>query len=205
MDRVGRDTVQREGRRLIVHSAREMPDWQARRFRRTRVVVGGQPFFVADAGRGADRRHRYVLEPWPDELADRPSRTIVYDDEYVALRDGGRLHAWMGLLLWPLQTLAAPLLGCLWHQTKRALEAPLALEARRATRQSIFAQYGIALALAAFSWPLAIHGAIAPVSPFTTAGAAIVLLIDAAMRYEHLQNHPEDLLGCFEWLARLRG
>jgi hypothetical protein len=204
MQRVGRDSVQTEGPRRIVESAREMPEWQASQFRKTEVLFEDERFFVAEASRSPGRRYRYVLEPWPDDLADRPSRTILYDGEYIALRDAGRIRAWLGLLLWPAQALAMPVLGCLWNGTKRRLQGHLALNASRATNQSLLAEYVAVLLLGIYTWVLLLAPwAGSELSPLATASAAAALLLDAVLRYDHLQDHPEDLLGVGEWLVRL--
>jgi hypothetical protein len=206
MPRIGRDDVHHEGVLRIVESAREMPDWKASRFRKTEILYQNVRYFVSEAGRGAGRRHRYVLEPWPAELADIPARSIVYDAEYVANRDGGRSQAWLGLLLWPLQLAVSPLLGCLWSRTKRRLEGPLALNAKTATSRSLFCEYLLALALGVLAWPLVIYPSFFPdLSPLATAATAVALLVDGAMRYDRMQNDPEDLLGVVEWLNRFHG
>ena len=182
-----------------------MPDWKASRFRKTEILYDDTRYFVAEASRAAGQRHRYVLEPWPTELADIPARSIVYDAEYVATRDGGRGQAWLGLLLWPLQLAISPLLGCLWSDTKRRLEGPLALNARAANSRSVFCEYLLALALGVLIWPLVIYPSLFPeLSPVATAAGAAGLLVDAAMRYDRLQDDPEDLLGVVEWLTRFR-
>jgi hypothetical protein len=204
LERVGRDRVHREGRRVIVQSPREMRDWYASSFRRVEVRYEGERYFVAEATRGGDRRMRYVLEPWPPELADRPSRSIVYGEEYVRLRDGGRGPAWVGLALWPLQAAAGPILGCLWCRPKRWLEPRVGMDASRATQQSLFGEYLLALCLVVLSWlSLLDRSLIAGASPLAPFGAALLLLADAVMRYDHLQDRPEDLLGVGEWIARI--
>ena len=202
MERVGPDTVHREGRRVIVRAAREMPDWTVSSFRRAEIRFEGEPYFVCEASRDDERRFRYVLEPWPADLYDRPSHHLTYDAEYVALRDGGRARAWIALLLWPLQMLTAPALGCLWNRTKRRLERHLGLNSGRATRVSLFCQYLVVLGLGLLAWLSLLDASLVGVSPFALFGAAMVLLADAVMRYDHLQKNPEDLLGVGEWLAR---
>lgn len=181
MDRLGRDTVHREGRRLIVQSPVPMPEWKASTFRRTEVVYRDEHYFVADVSKSTDGRHRYVLEPWPHGLCDRPSRTIRYEEEYIRLRDGNRARAWAALLLWPLLLCANPVIGCLWAATKRGLQRRVGLDPRLATLQALFCQ--------GLRWQAIL-------------GAAMVLLLDAIMRYSHLQTHPEDFLGVGEWLTR---
>jgi hypothetical protein len=202
VERIGPDTLHREGARVIVTTRREMPDWKPSSFRRAEVVRDGERLFVEDVVRTDDRCFRYVLAPWPDDLADRPSRSIVYDAEYVAHRDGGRANAWLGLLLWPFQTLAAPVLGCLWNATKQRLQARAGVNAGRATFVSVFCEYLAVLALGILAWLTVLDRSLVPVSPFAIFAAALALLADAAMRYDHLMDHPEDLLGVGEWLAR---
>lgn len=205
MDRLGRDTIHREGCRVIVESPVLMPEWKASKFRPTEIVYQGDRFYVAEVSRGPDGRHRYRLDLWPEDLFDRPSRTILYEEEYVRLRDGDRSRAWLGLLAWPVLVLASPALGCLWNASKRGLQRRIGVDPRMSTLQSLFGEYVLALLLGVATYALMLGGSsVANASPLSTLAGSLVLLLDAAMRYDHLQKHPEDFLGVGEWLARWR-
>ena len=205
MDRLGRDTTHREGGRVIVQSPVSMPDWKVSKFRRTAVVYKDERFFVAEVTRGADGGHRYVLEPWPADRGDRPSRTILYEEEYVHLRDRNRWRAWIALCSWPALVCANPLLGCLWLPTKRSLQRRLGLDPKFATLQALLCQYVLVLllvlAMFAAMWGYVILPGLSWAEVLIVAG---VLLLDAVMRYDHLQKYPEEFLGVGEWLGRFR-
>lgn len=196
---LGPDRLRFEGERAIVESPREMPDWRASRFRRTEVRLEGERFFVAAVER-VGRGYRYRLELWPADLTDRPSHALDYDAAYVEARDAGRERAFLALALWPLVVVAMPLLGLLWHRSKRRLAGLLGLDPGRATRVSLLVQYVTVLVLGVLTWALTLAPEYAPVTWRQTLITALVLLVDAAYRWDHAMDAPEEHLGLFEWL-----
>ena len=168
---------------MIVQSPVLMPEWKASKFRRTAVVYEDSRFFVAEATRGPDGCHRYVLEPWPDDKGDRPSRTILYEQEYVRLRDANRARAWVALFLWPAMVCANPVVGCLWTRTKRSLQRRLGLDPKLATLQALLCQYVLVLLLVVTTYAVMWGYVVVPgVSWPGVLVAALVLLLDAVMR-----------------------
>jgi len=75
---VGSDLVSRDGEAVLVESPSAMADWRVTRYRRTAILFEGRAYFVGAAGEVPQGPHVYRLEPWPDDLHDRPFETIVY-------------------------------------------------------------------------------------------------------------------------------
>lgn len=148
---VGRDRVQRTGVSLTVISPVDMPEWQAREFRRVAVWVGGERYVLAGRSRGRAGRIRYRLDPWPDDPTDLPGAEVFYDPAYVAQRDRllglQRRRGVAAAVLLPLR----PLLGFLWFPTKERRPLALGVEPGRVTRWSLFLQYLVPLILGALN------------------------------------------------------
>ena len=198
---VGPDLVHFEGRRLVVETRSPMPDWRATSYRRTAVVYEDRTYYVATEHQAGRRRFRYVLEPWPDDLHDRPARTVVYDDAYTAARNAGRGRAWASLLLWPVLETTSPLFGCLWSGAKQRLQAELGIDAYRATRRSMLGEYLLSLSFAVLFFLLLLDPSLAPLSPLSALATSVVALVDAAYRWNHVMDHPHEHVGVFEWLV----
>jgi hypothetical protein len=100
---------------------------------------------------------------------------------------------------------ANPVVGCLWTRTKRSLQRRLGLDPRLATRQALLCQYLLVLLLVVTTYAVMWGYVVVPgVSWPGVLVAALLLLVDAVMRYDHLQKHPEDFLGVGEWLGRFQ-
>ena len=86
---VGPDVVLYFGEKLVVCAAKEMPEWESRESSRPAIEFEERRYYLSRKLRGdEDRPIRYELAPWPNFGGIRPRVVIVYDEDYVALRDG---------------------------------------------------------------------------------------------------------------------
>ena len=67
-----------------------MDGWEVRHYRKTRVHFDGVAYHILRQEATRSGGVRYVLEPWPQELADAPAHEIHYDLAYVEARDAAR-------------------------------------------------------------------------------------------------------------------
>lgn len=189
------DRMQRQGDRIIIESRVDMPDWEVRAYRRTRILIEGQPYYVSHrAKRG--RWWCYTLLPWPEDNRDLPGRLVHYDDVYRASRDNvlrQRIHARIGyLLLWTV----LPLIGFLWSRPKAFLAQQYSVDPVRATELSLYLSYSIVVVCMAFSLIGLVTGAL-PLKLLIP--PILVLGVDALMRWDRVQRD-QPMIGFYEWL-----
>lgn len=196
---MGSDRVLPKGDAIVVEAACEMPEWKVTRYRKAAVVFEERVYFVA--ARTALRRGawRYVLEPWPEDLHDRPGATIYYDEAYVRARDEARSEQArvgrkaIGLLF------VAWLLGFLFSGVKLRLNERYGIDPITATEQSVFIQRPLFLGLSALLMFSAIAG-ILPVLPLLA--TVVVVLVDLVVRSDRLLRGGLRQYGFCEWMFR---
>jgi len=178
-----------------------MPDWRVSAFRRTAVQYLGIRYAVAAHREEKAGQHVYTLEPWPDELGDRPGREIDYDDAYVDARE--RIHravrtsAGLALVALPF----VPVIGLLPSALKTKLHGVIAVHPNTAVRASIFLEYMIGIVAG-------VLGAIHMMTGRTDLTAELanafwlapVFLIDAMLRSNCAQDEAARQYGFYEWL-----
>jgi len=202
--RVGRDLVTPEGAGLVLDAVCEMPEWQVRQFRRTVIHIEGSRWVVCASTPGELGRHIYRLEPWSGDPGEMPGVAICYDAEYVEARDRMRaaqsITGGLSLLAAPL----TPLIGLLPSGMKSTLHGVLGVHPLAATRASILLQYFAAAACGALNLiDVTTNGTMT--SGFEhTFGLAVILLLDAAMRYSSVLEGECDQPGFFEWVFATR-
>ncbi len=198
---LGSDRLSREGERLVVDTAAEMDGWEVRRYRKTRVHFDGVAYQILRQEVTREGGVRYVLEPWPKELADAPAREIDYDLAYVEARDAARRvlnrRSVGAEFLLPLY----PLLGLLPSRWKAALQQRYGLHPRTMTAWSLRLEYVGILLDGAF---LAIHAITGRFDAFYLIAVLVILIPDAWMRYDSLLAEDAYPPGFYEWLLRFR-
>ena len=86
---VGPDVVLYFGEKIVVCAVKEMSEWESRESSRPAIEFEGCRYYLSRKLLGdEDRPIRYELAPWPNFGGLRPKVVIVYDEDYVALRDG---------------------------------------------------------------------------------------------------------------------
>ncbi len=204
---IGSDLVARDGARIVVDAARDMPDWEVRKARRAAIRFRDLTYFVAAREPGARGRVTYVLEPWPERSADVPGVRLVYDRAYVEQRDREAGLARAGMALSPLITLATPLVGFLPSVTKRRIHSAIGLHPVRATRWSVYLEGAVVVLLGTY---LTIMGYVVGLGGVASVGfamfaqcvAQVVLTLDLVFRTASLIRGTLDQDGAYEWLFR---
>jgi len=198
-DRVGRDRIRHHGDRVFVDAACEMPDWAVSRYRPVAVVVAGTRHAVRAAEPGPRGRWRYELSPWRADDGERPSREIVYDADYVEIRDHRRHSEQVGTAASWLALPVVPLLGLLPSGAKARLEGRIAFEPRSATRISVAFAGLLCAALGAL---LTIHWmtrAVLPPGLEWLSTAFPLLVLDTLVRHGGVRDDTLPAWGLFEW------
>lgn len=200
-ENIGKDRVASRGEMLLVDAACEMPDWKATRYRRTAVVFRERTYFVASISTGPGGGHRYVLEPWPEDMHDSPGRTIHYDEAYVRERDEQRRRRARieneSLVLY----FVSPLLGFLPSGLKLALNDRYGYHPVTVTGRSVFVERLLMLCLMVFV-PLGLLAGI-PIVP--VAGLLLMVLVDLPIRQNRLLRGTMRQYGFWEWAIRRLG
>lgn len=196
---IGSDQVRFRGGAVVVDSAVEVSDWEFRAYRRTALLFRDRRYFVSEKRLLPGGSYRYMLEPWGDDLADLPGRTIVYDEGYAARRDAERRDAVRrdrvsAVLFW-----CGPLLGFLPSRLKLALNDRYAFHPVTLTLQSLFLErmalytVGALLAIGAFT------GILGQALPLAIAVEA-ALLLDIILRTGPAEAGEMDQPGFWEWI-----
>jgi hypothetical protein len=197
-ENVGPDRVRFSGDNLVVEAACEMPDWKATRYRRTAIVFRQRTYFVASSASQASGVHRYVLEPWPEDLHDEPGRIIDYHAAYALERDERRRRQARvereSLVLFFL----SPLLGFLPSGLKLALNDRYGYDPVTVTGRSLFIQRLLMLMLMALA-PLSLFAGI-PIAP--VAGLLLMVLVDLVIRQGRQLRGTMRQYGFWEWAVR---
>ena len=85
---VGPDKVRLVGDEVTVFAVRAMPDWTVREFCRVPIHFQGNKYYLLRKTAGPHPyAFQYQLAPWHSDLGAESSRSISYDEAYVAHRD----------------------------------------------------------------------------------------------------------------------
>ena len=200
IERLGGDVVFRDGDGIVIESSAPMPEWEARNFRRVEVIYDDTSYCLEGASHARKgNRTRYALRPWPDD-DDPVAISYLYDARFVEERDQARsqlaVAKSVNLVLTPLE----PLLGFLPGAVLTALADRYGVHAERAHGFSIFIELMASMTLMvamffaeALGWS---QDRLFPV--------AVLLFIDAAMRYHHRLAESRYLYAPFEWVFKRR-
>ena len=184
-----------------------MPDWEVRKARRAAIVFRDVTYFVTAREPGARGRVTYVLEPWPERSADVPGARLVYDREYVQMRDREVGLARAGVALTPLLVFLTPLVGFLPSALKRRIHTTTGIHPVTSTRRSVYLQGMMVLLLGTYLGITGFAGVIGPgVASFTAQviryAIQIALTLDLVFRVGCLLRGTLDQDGAYEWLFR---
>ncbi len=203
---VGPDVVLFFGDKLVVCAAKEMSEWESRESSRPAIEFEEKRYYLSRKLRGDEERPiRYELTPWPNYGGFRPKVVIVYDEDYVALRDGAfkKIKAADGQLTnWRF---VYPLLGFFSARFKREVLEPHGINPLRVSLiTSICAYLFFVAELIEFFFS---SGGLCQrvVGGFFWLDylAITVLPADAAVRFYQIftgERYPD---GFFEWLPKL--
>ena len=203
---IGPDQVLYFGEKLVVCAAKEMPEWESSESSRPAIEFEDKRYYLSRKLRGdEDRPIRYELAPWPDFAGVRPRVVIVYDEDYVALRDGafkkikpttgGHRTNWRYLY---------PLLGFFPASFKENVLEPHGINPLRVSLITCMGAYVFFLAelicLFFFSFGL-FQKFISPLI-WLDYLAVVLLPFDSAVRFYEILNRERYPSGFFEWLPK---
>jgi len=140
---VGGDLVIRRGDSLEVHAAREMSEWEVRKYGANGIVFDGTVWVTVSVESGGTRGVVYRLEPWDRAKHDSVPKKILYDADYVEARErtdqGVRIGRWLAVPV----GLAAPILGLLPARAKLWFEEALSIDSVTVTRASVYLEAAV--------------------------------------------------------------
>ena len=197
--RIGSDLVVVGDDRLIVISRARMEEWQVRTYRQTQVRYDGREWRIAETSVAPPDSTRYTLVLWGTNDQDVVGHTIDYGPEYVAERDrsaerDNRTRQVSGAL-----RIVAPFTGFLSAPIKDRLEVSYGLDSVATTKQSVIMQTLAAMGGFVLAQIGIVTGAF-PSWPFLV--ASLVLVPDAAVRWDRVLAEHRPPPGFYEWIFR---
>ena len=202
---VGSDHVQEDEDRVVVRTRTVMLDWAVQRYNRPRVHFRGKEYAITGK-ENVGREVVYHLSPWsdPKEIA---SSEIFYDEDYVKERDRDRRIDFVSDTLRPFLIPLYAIVGFAPAMWKAHLEREYGVDARVATRYSVWLEglttfsCMVFLCIGVF---IAVGGA--DVLPRGLLALSILVLApDTVMRIDSLLREHRWPPGFYEWLIRRRG
>lgn len=202
---VGPDQVLYFGEKLVVCAVKEMPEWESIESSRPAIEFEGHRYYLSRKLRGdEDHPIRYELAPWPAFASARPKVVIVYDEDYVALRDGafkkikptsGQRTFWRFLY---------PLLGFFPASFKENVLEPHGINSLRVSLITCLCAYlfFVAELVCLFFFTYGIFQKFIPSLIWLDYLAVMTLPFDSAVRFYqilHRERYPD---GFFEWLPK---
>ncbi len=202
---VGSDHVQEDEGRVVVRTRTVMLDWAVQPYCRPRVHFRDKEYAITGKEK-VGREVVYSLSPWsnPKELA---SSEIFYDEDYVKERDRARRMDLVSDTLRPFLIPLYAIVGFAPALWKARLEREYGVDARAATRYSVWLEGLTTFSCMVFlliGLFIAIGGAdLLPRGLLTL--AILVLAPDTVMRIDSLLREHRWPSGFYEWSFRRRG
>ncbi|MCB1042761.1 MAG: hypothetical protein KDC35_07470 [Acidobacteria bacterium] len=192
------DQCTKAGERWIVESQHDMPGWEVRAYRKSKIIIDGRPFFVAEKQEHGRRKFVYFLAPWPDDLNDLPGDVIHYDEVYRQARRKAIFRNRQGMAAIMMSLMVLPLIGYLWSGAKDALHERFGIDTVLATQGSVFLSYLVVVLALAFS----VIGLVTQTLPvFKLWGMCLFFGIDSLLRWDRMHRGHGNV-GFYEWLFR---
>jgi hypothetical protein len=177
-----------------------MPDWEVRRFRRTRIRYDDKAYFLARTTLLKKGLWRHVLEPWPEEPVDPPWIEITYGPAWIAERDAHEAAITARRRAIPFLWALWPFAGFLPSRAQAVLQDRYGINAHIAVERSLMIQYLVGAGLMALLM-IATWTAIISARPLLV--CIVALGVDALARRDALLREDPEPPGFYEWLWRL--
>ena len=202
---IGPDVVLYFGEKIVVCAVKEMPEWESRESSRPAIEFEDKRYYLSRKLRGdEDRPIRYELAPWPAFAGGRPRVVIVYDEDYVALRDGafkkirpvaGQATGWRFLY---------PLLGFFPASFKEEVLEPHGINPLRVSLITCMVAYVFFLTelISLFFFGHGILQKLVGWFIWMDYLAVMMLPFDSAVRLYQVLNRERYPDGFFEWLPK---
>ena len=135
---VGPDKIHLIGDEVTVFAMRAMPDWTVREFCQVPIYFQDKKYYLKRKTAGPPPyAFQYQLAPWHSELGAESTRSISYDEAYVAHREEQFRSERRNDLLHPALLCIYPLLGLCWSRFKERFLGPRGFEPVSITEGSI--------------------------------------------------------------------
>ncbi|EEF58404.1 hypothetical protein [Pedosphaera parvula] len=208
---IGPDTVHVTPEAVWILAVREMPGWTVREFCRKPIYFQQRKYFLLKKEKGPPPyAMTYVLAPWSENEAEQSQDFIVYDEDYVAHREGGSRSHRRNDRLYHALIWFYPFIGFFWSSTKERFFMPVGFEAKEATGVSIMLEFCLAMVqailiffLGSGIFNLCFGREIWGLKVFWLDFAVFLILpVDCLVRYGRLLKGDEVQIGFLEWVFR---
>lgn len=147
---IGSDRIYRQDDRVFIQAVEPM-DWPVREFCRVAIFFEGRRYYLCSKW-AAERPYAmvYELRPWPSDLHEASTVSVVYDEAYVLERDQAAMtgrrqdHVYLALVLF------YPFLGLLWSGFKERVLTRVGFEPSSITKASIALTFNLFIAEGVF-------------------------------------------------------
>lgn len=208
----GLDRVELHDQRVVIESPVDMDRWDVVEHRKPLIRFDGRTWTLSSKSLIRDGCVRYELVSWDPEVFELPGYELEYGAGYVEARDESRCHNEQIEIEATVLNLLSPLAGFLFARTKRRLEDRTGITAVSMTSRSLFLQYLLILCAFIYTtvgvFSTGFSGIFSGVSSRTLDGilliaiGALVLLLDAIVRWGRLADDEREPPGFYEWLWR---
>jgi len=176
-----------------------MEEWEVRTYRQTVIRFEERNWRIVETVFVPPDATRYTLIPWDLSEQDVVGRTIEYGPEFAAARDRHfvrtkRLRRSSGLM-----RLVAPFTGFLSARIKDRLEDSYGIDPVASTKQSVIMETIAIMNGFALMQVGMMTGAFPYLPPLA---ASLVLLPDAAVRWDRVLREQRPPPGFYEWMFR---
>ena len=207
--RIGRDRVEVRGETLtVITPVQHMEGWQVSRYRASVIHFDGLTWRVTKHTIGSDGLARYELARWEPSEEELTGPQIDYSRDDVVLRDyglqQGRRRGRVTLVL----NLMGPLTGFLPARTKDRLETRYGIDPVASTKGSVLIQMllaFVALNLSPFLQMVKLYGLPGGFTLLLGLAIALVLGVDAVVRWSQVLAEVRPPPGFYEWLLSRPG
>jgi hypothetical protein len=200
---VGGDSVLFKDGEVVIYSSYDMEDWKVTKYRKAAIFFKDKKYFLTRKSKLEDGTFRYKLKEWPEDHVDLPSKSIVYDEEYVAERDTIHIKVERIKKISLLMKIIYPLLGFLPSRLKERLQDKYGVDPVNTTGFSLFIEYLFA-ALVSCLYVIQLFTRGLP-SWFDYSPTVVILVVlDAVIRWHDLLGEAASPYGFYEWIFKLR-
>ena len=204
--RVGRDRVEvRADTLVVITPVQTMTGWEVSRYRPSVIRFDGRTWRVTARTTGRDNFTRYELTAWEPSAGELTGPEIDYSVDDVTLRDQvqevSRRRGRITLVL----NLVRPFTGFLAARTKDRLEILHGIDPVASTTASIVIQVSATLcllALASIAQMVKVYGFDSGIPTRLALLAAVVVGVDAVVRWSKVLEEVRPAPGFCEWLFR---
>jgi hypothetical protein len=194
--RIGSDHVVLADDRLVVISRAHMEAWSVRKYRQTLIRFNDREWRVIETRVVPPDATQYTLAPWDLGPHDVVGQTVDYGASYVADRDRLKTETTRVRRASHMLRMVAPFTGFLSARIKDRLEVLYGIDPVATTRQTCFMQGLVAICAMAVMQ--------VGVAPRLCLLLAIVLLLDAAVRWDRVLAEQRPPPGFYEWFRLWR-